>query len=222
MMAGMYPQHCKANHLNMIIGLKPQWTKHPTLALQHAITPYSNCEKEGIARYEWFLQEGRGYSRVQGTKPQTIGYALADSPVALLAWIYEKLYDWTDAYPWTEDEVCTWVSIYWFSTAGPAASVRIYYEAAHSRDKEVTMAWIPNVKLGLSQFPKELRVIPKTWARTLGPVVFESESPTGGHFAAWERPEVIVRDLKEMFGKEGGAYALVKGKNGFQAVVSGQ
>ena len=58
--------------------------------------------------------------------------ALAGSPTALLAWIVEKLHDWTDDYRGTEDELLTWVSIYWFFTAGPAASVRIYYEANHS------------------------------------------------------------------------------------------
>lgn len=200
----------------MVAAMKPQWTKHPLLALRHAVTPYTTRDKEAIARTEWFVQEGRGYAVEQATKPQTIGYALADSPIALLAWIYEKLHGWADAYPWTEDEVCTWVSIYWFSVAGPASSLRIYYESAHLGDKLALQGWIPNVKLGVTHFPKELRVVPKMWAYTLGPVVFESENLTGGHFAAWEHPEIIVRDLKRMFGKGGGAYNVVKGKNGFQ------
>lgn len=68
---------------------------------------------------------------LQSTQPQPIGFALGDSPVGLLAWMDEKLHDWTDAYPWTDDEIPTWVSIYWFSSAGPAASIRIYYEAQH-------------------------------------------------------------------------------------------
>ena len=72
-----------------------------------------------------FHKEGTGYSAVHSTKPQTIGYSLSDSPVGLLAWIYEKLHDWTDDYEWRDDEVLTWVSIYWFSTAGPAASLRM-------------------------------------------------------------------------------------------------
>ncbi|KAE8159616.1 hypothetical protein BDV40DRAFT_303074 [Aspergillus tamarii] len=58
-------------------------------------------------------------------------YALTDSPVALLAWSYEKLHDWSDNYPWSEEEVCTWISIYWFSTAGPGGSLRIYYGATY-------------------------------------------------------------------------------------------
>jgi hypothetical protein len=93
---------------------------------------------------------------LSGTKPQTVGYALADSPVALLAWIYEKLHDWTDSYPWTDDEILTWVSIYWFSRAGPAASIRIYYEATHT-STQVTRERIQRyigVKLGLCYAPK--------------------------------------------------------------------
>ena len=130
-MSILYPSACRATHINMDSGLRPTWTKNPLLALQHALTPYSPRERDSFARLSWFLTEGSGYRHEQSTKPQTIGYALADSPTALLAWIYEKLHDWTDAYPWTDDEVCTWLSIYWFSAAGPAASVRIYYESTH-------------------------------------------------------------------------------------------
>src|SRR5271156_2626822 len=150
-------------------GSKPKYSVNPLLALEHAIKPYSKREKEGKKRTNWFKNEGRGYNLEQSTKPQTIGYALADSPVALLAWIYEKLHDWTDGYPWTDDEILTWISIYWFSTAGPAASVRIYYEATHATgtkviNRDVLAEWIPNVKLGLAYFPKELVVSPLTWS----------------------------------------------------------
>ncbi|KAJ7282424.1 hypothetical protein C8J57DRAFT_1554332, partial [Mycena rebaudengoi] len=76
---------------------------------------------------------GMGYLQLQSTQPQTVWYALTDSPVGILAWIYEKLVKWTDEYPWDDDEgdnlhFPTWISIYWFSRAGPAASLRIYYE----------------------------------------------------------------------------------------------
>jgi hypothetical protein len=154
----LYPEHCLASHINLIRAHPPSITSQPLLALQHAITPYTALEQEGIAREKWFSSEGQGYRVLQGTKPQTLGYALTD-PVALLAWIYEKLHDWTDSYPWTDDEILTWVSIYLFSTAGPAASVRIYYEATHQdprTSKEGMSAWIPRVKLGLSYFPKDI------------------------------------------------------------------
>src|SRR5205085_1553224 len=139
----------------------------------HAITPYTKREREGQKRSQWFNEEGRGYNLEQSTKPQTLGYGLADSPVACLSWIYEKLHDWADNYPWTDDEVCTWVSIYWFSTAGPTASCRIYYETQHNSNpdrpnrmsREKLRQYSPGVKLGFSHFPMDLVVLPSTWVR---------------------------------------------------------
>lgn len=201
----------------MIRGHKPTFLSNPLLATQHALTPYTPRDKAGFARTTWFLQEGSGYRTEQGTKPQTLGYALSDSPVGLLAWIYEKFHDWTDSYPWTDDEILTWVSIYHFSLAGPAASLRIYYEALHDTKlgRARTEQYIPHVKLGLAHFPRELTVVPKTWGRTMGPVVYESEYESGGHFAAWERPDAVVRDLRGMFGKGGGAFGCVRGREGY-------
>jgi len=153
---------------------------------------------------------------LQSTKPQTLGYAFADSPVALLAWIYEKLHDWTDGYAWSDDEILTWVSIYWHSKAGPAASVRIYYELMHGgMSREAMSGWIPTVKLGLAHFPQEITVVPRLWGRTLGPVVYESFYERGGHFAAHERPDAIAKDLNEMFGRNGPCAEIIKGKSGW-------
>lgn len=222
-LAHLFPAHCKATHLNMDAADPPSFLKNPFLTLQHAVTPYTQRERDGRTRSAWFNEEGRGYNLEQSTKPQTIGYGLADSPVALLAWIYEKLHDWAHAYPWTADEVCTWVSIYWFSTAGPAASARIYYEHKHSADparpnrmttKELR-SYSPGVKIGYSHFPMDLMVLPSTWVRTLGEVVFERDHKDGGHFASWERPDEIVQDLRDMFGRGGGAFGCVKGATGY-------
>lgn len=198
----------------------PTYTSNPLLALQHAVSPYTAKEQAGIERGQWFAKEGRGYYLVQATKPQTLAYGLNDSPVALLAWIYEKLHDWTDSYAWTDDEIFTWISIYAFSRAGPGAAHRIYYEMNHTTPgpRAVTgltaESYIP-VKMGLAFNPKEIAVVPKTWARTLGPVVYESDNDKGGHFFAYERPGDLARDLRIMFGKEGGAFGVVEGKNGY-------
>jgi hypothetical protein len=153
----LYPKHCKASHINMILANPPTYSKNPLLALQHSVTPYSAKDQAGFKRSEWFEKEGRGYNLEQSTKPQTIAYALNDSPVALLAWIYEKLHDWTDGYPWTEDEILTWISIYQFSRMGPGAAVRIYYEVIHTKpgpgrlDIHDLMSYVPHVKLGLGK-----------------------------------------------------------------------
>lgn len=219
----LYPDHVRASHLNYMHSFPPSWTASPLLALEHAVTPYTAADRAGRQRSQQFQQSGTGYAWQQSTKPQTIGYALSDSPVGLLAWIYEKLHEWTDNYPWTEDEILTWVSIYWFSTAGPAASCRIYYEVAKdpSFSHKRLMQYVPQVKLGLARFPREIFVAPKTWGRTLGPVVHESFHDSGGHFAAWERPEIIAQDVKNMFGRGGGAYKSVKGRDGYLRSESG-
>lgn len=221
----LYPESVKASHINMILVEAPAWTKQPILALQHALTPYTNKEKEGLKRSKWFLDEGWGYNLEQSTKPQTLAYALTDSPVALLSWIYEKLHDWSDDYPFTDEEILTWVSIYYFSYAGPGAAHRIYYEGSHADVAEkrglkviprsAIGGWVPNVKLGLAWNPKEIFVLPRKWGKTLGNVVYEVENETGGHFYAHERPEWLVRDLVTMFGKKGGAFGVVEGKDGY-------
>jgi hypothetical protein len=179
-----------------------------------------------MARGAWFTAEGQGYLWEQKTKPATLGFAFADSPVALLAWIYEKLHDWTDDYKWTDEEILTWVSIYAFSTAGPSAASYIYYEATHDNKSVLPKGAIPYIDraqvgeyiagpLGLSYFPMELGNWPRTWGRTMGDVVFEGEHEKGGHFAAHEVPESIIKDLRTMFGKNGGAAGVVEGKSGY-------
>lgn len=215
-MSFLYPAHARAQHLNLGMGKPPALLKHPLLAIESTLKPWTRREKEGLARMGWFSKEGSGYNQIQGTKPQTVGYALSDSPVALLSWIYEKLHDWTDAYPWTDDEILTWISIYWFSTAGPGASVRLYYESTHDkaagRGKNMWSEMInyQNVKVGLAHFPKDVIVLPTVWSRQMGNIVYEKLHDRGGHFAAFENPEAIVADLRAMFGKKGGARDVLK------------
>ena len=211
-----YPKHCRATHINMASASFPK-PNQPLLFLQFLFTPFTPAERVRLRRMKNVLEDGWGYFKIQSTKPQTIGYSQADSPAGLLAWIYEKLHAWTDRYPWTDDEILTWVSIFSFSRAGPAAPSRIYYEAMHDMQRSLvdTHTWLPEVKLGISYFPGEILNTPKLWANTMGPVVFQKEHEKGGHFAAWERPEAMVSDLRAMFGKTGGAYGVVKGRSGY-------
>ncbi|KAF9267373.1 alpha/beta-hydrolase [Marasmius fiardii PR-910] len=187
--------HSKAWHTNMPSGIPPTFSREPLLYIRHLLIPYTAAEKAGLARY-----------------------SLADSPVGLLAWIYEKLVNWTDDYPWTDDEVLTWISIYHFSRAGPAASVRIYYEILQDRET-LAKVFKPKIPFGVSHFPKELNATPRLWTRTVGNLVFEAEHSTGGHFAAYEKPKSLVGDLRKMFGKGGPAYGVVNGQKGYQRVA---
>lgn len=76
----------------------------PYLFIKHLLNWYTPSDKEGNEQTERFWKEGSGYAAIQSTRPQTLGYSLADSPVGLLAWIYDKLRSWSDGYQWTDDE----------------------------------------------------------------------------------------------------------------------
>ncbi|THG97940.1 hypothetical protein EW026_g4179 [Hermanssonia centrifuga] len=206
------PKHVKAWHTNYPRAGPPQLLRNPLLWLQHLVTPYSATDREGLKRMQWFRNDGTGYSAIQSTMPQTLSYGLTDSPVGLLAWIYEKLVSWSDAYQWGDDEVLTWVSIYLFSASGPATSARIYHEVKHSsRSQELINIWSP-VPLGLSYYPQGADASPKD----VSPLSCISRSTTLNH-------EMNVSlsffldvqmgsndDLRRMFGKGGKAYGVVK------------
>ncbi|KAI0014600.1 Alpha/Beta hydrolase protein [Xylariomycetidae sp. FL0641] len=208
-----HPESLRAIHLNLIAGTPPPPTS-PFAFLRflatHFLNLYSTKESEGLKAGQDYQERGSGYFEIQKTRPNTIGVALADSPVGLLAWIYDKLVSWTDNYAWTAQEVCEWVSLYWFSRAGSAASVVIYHEASKGEWQSKAGIAVPGIKLGFSYFPKEIFGLPRAWNRRLGDVVFEQEHQSGGHFAAWEKPELLVGDLRVMFAKGGSAYGAVK------------
>jgi len=201
----------------MVLVGPPKWTRSPRLALAAALTPYSEMDRKALSNAQKFASEGNGYLIQQSTRPQTLGYALADSPVGLLAWIYEKLHDWTDNYPWTDDEILTWISLFWFSSAGPAASLRIYYESFRAMDlpSAVRDGFIPHVKYGIARLPKEVVMAPRSWYQGLGNIVQDTDGAVGGHFAAWEQPEFIANEVKRMFRKGSAAYGVIEGKDGY-------
>ncbi len=212
-MGVLYTKHVLASHLNFVLTLPPSPLKTPMLVFQYLTGGYTPSEKAGLERTQWFKKEGSGYSQIQTTKPHTLGFALVDSPVALFAWIYEKLRDWTDQYPWTDEEIITWVSIYYFSEAGADASLRFYYEMTHPKSNGSQgahpngpmpdfMRW-NTIPLGLSYFPKDVVLVPSSWGKTLGPVAFKKRHEEGGHFAAYEKPESLVEDVREMVKKAG-------------------
>ncbi|KAA1473726.1 alpha/beta-hydrolase [Dentipellis sp. KUC8613] len=199
------PQHIKAWHTNF-----PKTSPPADTALEG---DNSEVDTARLEHNELWAKGDQGYYAQLSSKPQTIGYALADSPVALLAWIYEKLVGYSDAYDWQDDEVLTWISIYWFSRAGPGASGRIYYEFEHA--DQVAVQPRPTIPFGVSYFPKEVMSSPLSWASGMGNVVFQSQHSKGGHFAAYEQPEALVDDLRRMYGRGGPAFAVVPGKTGY-------
>ncbi|KAG6812500.1 hypothetical protein H0H92_002499 [Tricholoma furcatifolium] len=180
------PKHIKAWHTNF--------------PLYVIFLGYTEREKAGLERTVKFLSEGSGYSAIQSTRPQTLGYGLTDSPVGLLAWIYEKLAASVanGGKPFSDDE-------------GPAASLRIYYEVVQVEGAQAFLKLErTTIPLGHSYFPNEAVSLPKSWHRVPN-LVFESEHDAGGHFAAFEEPEALVADLRAMFGKNGPAFGVIKG-----------
>ena len=172
-LASLYPEHVKAHHINWIWAAKPAKYADAT----EPEPAYSEREQKQMAlaaQWDPFgYGDGRGYLVQMSTRPATINFALRDSPVALLAWIYDKLVDWSDSYPWTDDEVCLWVSIYYFARAGGAdAATYAYYEALHG---EVLVGLVQshiNVPLGIADFPVEISNSPVAWRDAMGPIVY--------------------------------------------------
>lgn len=138
MMGRHHSQHLRGIHVNLAVFDWWNLLKQPWLFLLALIWPplwLSRKSVDGLRRAYRYVVDDSAYYQMQATRPQTVAFCLEDSPAALLGWIYEKLLHWTDNYQWTEDEVLTWVSVYWFSRAGPGASVRTYFEADNpSRD----------------------------------------------------------------------------------------
>jgi epoxide hydrolase len=144
--------------------------------------------------------EGKGYLQLQSTRPQTIAFALTDSPVAQLAWIVEKFQEWTDptaALPEDAvdlDQLLTNVSLYWFSRTG-ASAAHFLYEAAHSTE------WLApgDTPQGWALFAAD--GITRRLLDPDGTIEHWSEFPSGGHFAAMEAPELLVGDMRAYFGQ---------------------
>ena len=105
----MFLSYCVSFSLGVVCRTDPPSFSRPFVLFSHLLSylpllGYTTREKDGLARTLDFSKYEGGYMAEQSTKPQTLGYGLADSPVGLLAWIYEKLVGWTDAYPWEDDE----------------------------------------------------------------------------------------------------------------------
>lgn len=174
-------------HLNMPLA-------RPTREDHADPDPQARAAMEAGAHYK--AQES-GYSTIQSTRPQTIGYGLVDSPVALAGWIYEKTMTWTDNNGRPEDAIARDsildnIMLYWLTASG-ASAARLYWESfgAIARDQQV------HVPTAISTFPKEITKAPRKWAeRMFRNVVYWNDCDRGGHFAAWEEPDLFVAEVR--------------------------
>ncbi|MFE3145009.1 epoxide hydrolase family protein [Streptomyces scopuliridis] len=156
-------------------------------------------ERRGLERLRDFQANKSGYQLEQIQSPQTIGYALTDSPVGQAAWLYELYERWTDndgdpEQALSRDDMLDNITLYWL-TATAASSARIYWESMRSfREQEIA------VPVGFSQFPSDLHLASRRWVEERYPtLVHYNELPKGGHFPAWEQPELFVEEVRASF-----------------------
>lgn len=159
-------------------------------------TPDEEVVSEQLKRFS----EGSAYFQIHATRPQTIGYALADSPSGQAAWIYEKLASWSDSSGdpeniFTYDQMLDDIMFYWITDSG-ASSARMYAENADLTFNSIPVA----IPTGVSVFPGEIFTPPRKWAeRTFSNLVYWNRAERGGHFAAFEQPKIFTSELRAAF-----------------------
>jgi pimeloyl-ACP methyl ester carboxylesterase len=190
------PQHVAGIHLT------------PPLAPPDPATvdELTEAERAALASLKHAAEWDSGYSQEQATRPQTIGYALVDSPAGLCAWIVEKLWAWTDndghlGNVLTRDEVLDNVMLYWLPGTG-ASSARLYWESIRQVNEWISglVSDTVAVPTGCSIFPKELQRPSRRWAaKRFLDIRYWNELDKGGHFAAFEQPELFVNEVRWFF-----------------------
>ncbi len=183
------PPACAAIHVNMPLIF-------PGPEDMADLTPMEASAVAGLQHYqEW----DSGYSKQQGTRPQTLGYALVDSPAGQAAWIYEKMWAWTDNQgnpedALTMDEMLDNIMLYWLPATG-ASSGRLYWESFGSFGSQQL-----DLPVGVSIYPKEIFRSSRRWGeRHMSNIIHWNEMPKGGHFAAWEQPAAYVGEIRDCF-----------------------
>ncbi|MFC8342467.1 epoxide hydrolase family protein [Streptomyces sp. NPDC057280] len=185
-LAAMQPEGLVGVHLNTQYAFPAQ--------MPDTLTPEQRDAVDTLALYTGELG---GSNHLQGTKPETVGFALADSPVGQAAWIYEKFQSKTDNHGLAEDalaidDILDAISLYWFTNSA-ASSGRIYWE-----NRTLTFAG-PKVALpvAVTVFPKDIPRVPRSWIEdTYTNLIHYAEADKGGHFAALEQPEILVSEIR--------------------------
>jgi epoxide hydrolase len=183
------PEGCIGIHVNMPIARRTRAARdNPT-----------EEDRRAIERMGFFMGQDSAYSQQQSTRPQTVGYGLVDSPVGLAGWIYEKLHNWSDntgdaCAVLGRDSVLDNIMHYWLTGTG-ASAARLYWESFGAGNDGVV-----HIPAGASAFPKDIMPVPRSWMeqRYIN-MVYWNDMPRGGHFAAWEQPELFVEELRKCF-----------------------
>lgn len=183
------PDGLAAIHVNMPIVMPEVLDENP-----------SPAEQAMLEAMAYYARWDGGYSDQQASRPQTLGYGLADSPVGQAAWIYEKFWSWADCggdplNALTYDELLDNIMLYWLNNTG-TSSARLYWESFHAGffAKEL------HLPTACSVFPKDIYAAPKSWAeRCMHNLIYWNELDSGGHFAAFEKPDLFTGELRKAF-----------------------
>ncbi|MFZ4928433.1 epoxide hydrolase family protein [Chryseobacterium sp. Mn2064] len=196
-LADMQPKGLLAVHVNLPFVVPETYPENPTHEEQKAI--------ENIERY---INKKAAYADIMNTRPQTIGYALDDSPLALATFIYEKFAEWTDNKGKPEDaltldQMLNDISLYWFTKTGTSAS-RLYWESVGNtiRNHKFFSAETGIIKIPMAAtlFPAETFAPPKKWAEAAWSDIFYwNHVDKGGHFAAFEEPDIFAKEMWKVF-----------------------
>ena len=183
----------------------------PVLGIADQLPKESEQERAAAAQLATFMETGFGYFLEMATRPQTIGYALLDSPVALAAWLLDHDTDsyykiaraFVDGQPTgnlTRDNILDNITLYWLTGTG-ASAARNYWDDARARAQAAGQAPPPaSVPVGFTTFPGEIWATPRSWAEAAYPgLAYFNEVDKGGHFAAWEEPELFSTEVRAAF-----------------------
>jgi pimeloyl-ACP methyl ester carboxylesterase len=190
LMAQMRPKGLVAIHLNLLFTI-PQSLENPT-----------DEEVEALAAFRITQDEMCGWKWISSTRPQTIAYLLSDSAVGQAMWIYEKYEEWTDNVDGPEDaltldEMLDNISVHWFSRSAGSIS-RKFWEDRHSKFD----TGILELPIAILVFEKDIFKHPRKWAEDNYPnMIHFHQTDKGKHFGAFERPEILVKDVREGFAK---------------------
>jgi len=190
--ADLAPDHVLGLHLNFVVARPPEG-EQPRL---------TDADQRGLDRMGEFRRTGSGYQEIQGTKPQSLGYGLEDSPAGLAGWIVEKFRDWSACdgdveRSFTKDQLLTNITAYW-ATATATSSTRLYYETRQSGATALPSAFI-GVPTGVANYAGEITRMPRSWIEGSYNLQRWTDVPRGGHFAAMEVPDLFVDEVRAFF-----------------------
>ncbi len=203
-LARQAPKGLLAIHLNMPATIPGNLTK----AINNGDPAPSNLtasERDAFQSLSTFFGRNAAYGAMMVTRPQTIGYSLSDSPAGLAAWMYEKFAQWSDSDGVPErvlsrDEMLNDITLYWLTNTG-ASSSRFYWENNNNNfSSEAQKTKDIKIPVGITVFPKEIYRAPESWSRQAYPsLTYYNQVGKGGHFAAWEQPQLFTEELRAAF-----------------------